>query len=153
MIRLRAARPRCSAMAAVLDNGDLLALVLEHARLGPRELVMASRVSRLWHETCYCDVTLAVGAALAARRLTKRALMGLFALEWREADALPRAKCPRLHGGSMYLYDATVAVAGWSTCVGDSETWRTRLAQRARDQRSIELAFGPEWRKLRWGRT
>ena len=133
----------------VLDNEDLLGLILQHVDLSPREFVWASRVNRTWHVTCFRDGELALCAARRADCLTKRALMGLLALYSSEADRLPRSTLARRGGGIMFAYPPTVVDVAWKG-VGGVDAWRSRLAERSREQHAIEVVFGPEWRDIRW---
>jgi hypothetical protein len=137
-------------MLAVVENDDLLELILHHAELAPREFVWASRVNRAWHRACLRDGELALQAARRASYLTKRALMGLFALTSGEADKLPHATIGRRDGGIMYSYPAVVVDQAWEGVVGGVDAWRSRLAQRACEQRAVEVVFGPDWRDIRW---
>jgi|EP00966_Prymnesium_polylepis_P126348 hypothetical protein len=134
----------------VFENEDLLSLILQRAELAPREFVWASRVCKGWHAACFRDGELALQAARHAHCLTKRALMGLLALNSSEADRLPRATHARRGGGVMYAYPIAVVNEAWEGIVGGVDAWRSRLAERAREQHSIEKVFGSEWRDIRW---
>ena len=85
----------------MLGNGDLLALVLSLAQLLPHSFVAASRVSKGWRAACCGDEQLLLRSARARAYLTKRDLVGLFALSSAEADRLPRRACSRRDGGVM----------------------------------------------------
>ena len=137
-------------MATVFENEDLLSLILSHAQLSPREYVWASRVSKAWHDVCLRDGELALRAARCAHCLTKRALMGLLALNSGEADRLPRATLGRRDGGVMYAYPVEVVDQAWEGVVGGVEAWRVRLAGRVREQEAVEVVFGSGWRDIRW---
>ena len=136
-------------MAAVLENEDLLALILQHAELTPRDFVSASRVGKRWHDVCMRDGTLALQAAKRAQYLTKRVLMGLLSLSSKEADRLPRATKPRRGGGVMYLYPVSAVDRAWGD-VGGLDGWRLRLKERSHEQKARETVFGSEWRELLW---
>ena len=146
-IRLRQCVP---SMAAVLDNEDLVGLILRHAELTPTGFVMASRVCRAWHTSCIRDGGLALQAARQANYLTKRALMGLLALNSGEADRLPRTSKRRRDGGLMFNYPKAAVDEAWRDVVGGVGAWQARLAERSRMQQGIEQVFGPDWRVLRW---
>ena len=90
-------RSTSAAAAAVFENQDLVACILAHANLDPFEFVAATRVSKAWHAACHADDTLMLAAARKPDFLTKRTLMGLFALHWHEADKLPRGMRARRH--------------------------------------------------------
>ena len=136
-------------MAAVLENEDLLALILQKAELAPKDFVSASRVSKGWHDVCMWDGMLALQAARRAQYLTKRKLMGLLALSSKEADVLPRACKPRRCGGVMYLYPVAAVDSAWKE-VGGAVPWRSRLKERSHQQQMMEVAFGTKWRELLW---
>ena len=148
-IKLHLRRAPSQSMAAVLENEDLLALILQEAELTPRDFVNVSRVNKGWHDVCMREGTLALQAARRAEYLTKRALMGLLALSSQEADRLPRATKPRRGGGVMYLYPVAAVDRGWEV-VGGAAAWRLRLRERSIEQRAIETVFGTELRELRW---
>jgi hypothetical protein len=148
-IRLRLRSHPSPSMAAVLENEDLLAMILQKAELAPRDFVRASRVSRGWHDVCMRNGTLALQAARTTEYLTKRALMGLLALSSQEADRLPRATKPRRGGGVMYLYPVAAVDRAWEV-VGGADAWRSRLRERSSEQQAIEVVFGTGWRELRW---
>lgn len=106
-------RRSTGAVVAVLGrNEDLIALILTQARLSPTALVIASRVSKSWHAVCTRDDELLLRCVNEAPYLTKRVVVGLFALTSREADRLPRTTCTRRDGGLMYKYDPSQGGAG-----------------------------------------
>ena len=148
-VRLHLRLAPSASMAAVLENEDLLALILQEAELTPRDFVNVSRVNKGWHDVCMRNGTLALKAARRAEYLTKRALMGLLALSSQEADRLPRATKPRRGGGVVYLYPVSAVDRGWEV-VGGAAAWRLRLRERSIEQHAIETVFGTEWRELRW---
>ena len=49
----------------------------------------------------------------------------------------------------MFAYPPTVVDEAWEG-VGGVDAWRSRLAERSREQHAIEVVFGPEWRDIRW---
>ena len=102
------------------------------------------------HAACLRDGKLALQAARRAHCLTKRALMGLLALNSGEADRLPRATLARRGGGVVYAYPVEVVDQAWEGVVGGVEAWRVRLAGRVREQEAVEVVFGSEWRDIRW---
>ena len=130
---------RCTAAATVLDNVDLVATILAHAELGPTAFVAIGRVAKAWHDARRADATLLLTAARRPEFLTKRTLMGLFALHWHEADKLPRSKRPRRNGGFLYMY-STPAIDGALTVVGGFDGWKQRIAKRAADERAAVAA-------------
>ena len=130
----------------VLGNEDLLALVLAHAELLPASYVAMSRVSRTWRAVCRRDEGLLIKCAKARPYLTKRDLVGLFALTSREANLLPRETYMRRDGGVMYKYEMTV-VDGLLVMLGGMEGWRLRLERRATYEKNVAQTFGNDWRK------
>ena len=123
--------PPLPAVAAVLENPDLVAAVLAHAELGPCEFVSVGRVGKAWHAARQVDDSLLLAAARKPDFLTKRMLMGLFALHWHEADKLPRGMRARRNGDWLYMY-STAAIDQAMPIVGGVEGWRRRIAERAR---------------------
>jgi len=123
--------PPLPAVAAVLENPDLVAAVLAHAELGPCEFVSVGRVGKAWHAARQVDDSLLLAAARKPDFLTKRMLAGLFALHWHEADKLPRGMRARRSGSWLYMY-STVAIDQAMAIVGGVEGWRRRIAERAR---------------------
>ena len=63
-------------MAAVFENTDLVAIVLQHADLEPAAFVTVARVTKAWHAACCADESLLLAAARRPDFLTKRTLMG-----------------------------------------------------------------------------
>ena len=116
-------------MSAVLYNEDLISIILEHANLTPIEFVHAARVCKLWQHICWCDATLLLQAAHARSFMTKRVLMGLFALSPWEADSIPRVVRPRVGGGFMYQYKPSVATEALYVA-GGMAGLRARLRRR-----------------------
>jgi hypothetical protein len=123
--------PPLPAVAAVLENPDLVAVVLAHAELGPREFVSVGRVGKAWHAARQVDDSLLLAAARKPDFITKATLMGLFALHWHEADKLPRGMNARRNGGWLYMYSGR-AIDQAISVVGGVEGWRRRIAERAR---------------------
>ena len=82
--------------------------------------------------------------------MTKAVVMGLFALSSAEANKLPRAVRPRYMGGFMYRYEPRRVTAEALEVVGGMHGIKSRLRKRARDQASIEAAFGEDWREWQW---
>ena len=122
-----------SAVATVLGNADMVAVILGHAELGPAAFVAIGRVAKAWHTVCRADAALLLAAARKPDFLTKRTLTGLFALHWHEADKLPRGKRARRNGGFLYMYgDAAIDHA--LTLVGGLAGWQRRIAARARSE-------------------
>ena len=122
--------PPLPAVAAVLENPDLVAVVLAHAELGPSEFVALGRVAKAWHAAKQVDDSLLLAAARKPDFLTKRVLMGLFALHWHEAGRLPRGMRARRNGGWLYMY-STAAIDQTMAIVGGVDGWRRRIAERA----------------------
>ena len=131
----RTAVSASTAAAAVFENQDLLACILGHAKLDPFEFVAAGRVAKAWHDACMADDTLLLAAARKPDFLTKRTLIGLFALHWHEADKLPRSKKNRRNGGFLYMY-GPAAIDGALTTIGGFHGWRTHIARRAANEKA-----------------
>jgi hypothetical protein len=129
--------PHCTTVAAssVLHNPDLVAIILQHAELGPSDFVAVARVAKAWHEACRTVPRLLLGAAHRPAFLTKHTLMGLFVLDWREADALPRGQKARRQGGFLYKYDAAAIDRALPT-IGGFQAWQRRIARRAARERA-----------------
>ena len=89
----------------VMCSIDLVAIVLSHAVVCPRQLARWRRVSSVWREACGVDETLLMRAARSPRFLTKGTFMGLFGLTSAEADVFEREVCTNRHG-LMYKYTA-----------------------------------------------
>ena len=124
-------RRREAATAAVLSNADLVACILR-GNVGPSTFAAASMVGRAWLQACRSDEGVLRSVALYQGGLTKAALMCLFALPSRDADALPRTSHARHGGGGFFLYrepavDALLGAAG-------IEAWHCRLRARAQSQ-------------------
>jgi hypothetical protein len=81
------------------------------------------------------DDTLLLAAARKPDFLTKRTLIGLFALHWHEADKLPRSKKSRRNGGFLYMY-GPAAIDGALTTIGGFHGWRTHIARRAANEKA-----------------
>ena len=135
---------------AVLANEDLVHLILRQARLRPSTFVAVSRVCKTWRRVCLRDESLLVKAACECEFMTKTVVMGLFALSNKEANKLPRSVRPRCAGGFMYRYEPHRVTSEALEIVGGADGVRSRLKKRARDQASIEAAFGENWRELQW---
>jgi hypothetical protein len=135
---------------AVLGNEDLVQIILNHAVLRPSTFVVASRVCKTWRSACLRDDSLLIKAATKSKYMTKNIVMGLFVLSSAEANQLPRTVCPRYAGGVMYRYDPSQILPEALEMVGGMTGMTTRLKKRARDQASIEAAFGENWRQLQW---
>ena len=132
----------------VLDGTDLVGLVLVHVPLDPRTFVRVGTVSKAWHDVCRSNAHLLMAAARGPRYLTKTVFSGLFGLSSKEADAFPRDEV--MHSRvRTYMYTATATDAVLQS-IGGLTGWRARLARRARQQASLEQAFGPDWRELRF---
>ena len=123
------------AASSVLHTADLVAVILQYAELGPSDFVAVARVAKAWHEACRTVPTLLLDAAHRPAFLTKHTLMGLFVLDWREADALPRGEKLRRHGGFLYTYGAAAIDRALPT-VGGFQAWRRRIARRAAKERA-----------------
>lgn len=128
-------QPRALAVSAVLENPDLVAAILSHVKLCPSEFVTMGRVAKAWRDACRADARMLLAVARTSEFLTKRTLMGLFALHWHEADKLPRGKRPRRNGGFLYMYSEP-AIDCALPLVGGFEGWKQRLAKRAADERA-----------------
>ena len=135
---------------AVLGDEDLVHLVLQHAQLRPSTFVLASRVCKTWRAVCLRDASLLSKAACECKFMTKAVVMGLFALSSAEANRLPRTVTPRCAGGFMYRYEPTRVTVEALEIVGGMNGVKSRLKKRARDQASIEAAFGEDWRDWQW---
>ena len=138
-------------MAAVLENADLVAAILVHAELDPFTFVAMGRVAKAWHAACRLDAALLIAAARRPEFLTKRTLMGLFALHWHEADKLPRGKRARRNGGWMYMYSAP-AIERALPILGGLDGWRRRIAARASREKAAAMA-AEHARAARWLRA
>ena len=134
----------------VLGQEDLVHLILQHAQLHPSTFVVASRVCKTWRTVCLRDASLLTKAACECKFMTKAVVMGLFALSSAEANRLPRAVRPRYAGGFMYRYEPTRVTVKALEMVGGMNGMKLRLKKRARDQASIEAAFGEDWRDWQW---
>lgn len=134
----------------VLANEDLVHFILQHAHLRPSTFVVASRVCKAWRAACLRDAFLLIKAANECKYMTKQIVMGLFVLSSTEANTLPRTIRQRYGGGVMYRYDPSRVTTEALEMVGGMAGMRTRLKKRARDQVSIEAAFGENWRELYW---
>ena len=132
----------------VLTNDDLVHLILEHAQLSPSTFVGASRVCKTWRNACMRDASLLIKAASSCKYMTKRIVMGMFALSSAEANTLPRKVLP-IYGGIMYQYDPQVATDAVDKA-GGVDGIRRRLKKRSLEQASIEVAFGEHWKRLQW---
>ena len=99
---------------------------------------------------CLRDASLLTRAACECKFMTKAIVMGLFALSSAEANALPRAVRPRYAGGFMYRYEPARVTAEALGMVGGVGGVKSRLKKRARDQASMEAAFGEDWRDWQW---
>ena len=137
-------------MGDVFGNEDLLEFVLKHAALSPKTFVAATRVSSVWRSICIRDGSFILETAKRADFLTKQSLMGLLVINSKEADQLPREVRARRGGGVLYVYHPSVVDNVWSDVVGGIDGWSARLSERACDQKSIEVTFGPKWRSLQW---
>ena len=131
--------------SVIFDNPDIVGVILRHAELGPAAFVAAARVSKAWYAACHADTDLLLAAARRYRYLTKRTMMDLFALSWREADKLPRGKSPRRNGGFLYMY-CTAAIDRALLMVGGLEGWKQRLAKRAEREKASREALASERR-------
>ena len=127
------------------NTSDLVAVILQHAELGPPEFVAVARVAKAWHEACRTEPALLLAAARRPEFLTKRVLMGLLALHWHEADKLPRSKRARRNGGFLYMY-GTAAIDIAMSKVGGFRGWRCRIAKRAADEQA-PAAVLQRWRQ------
>jgi hypothetical protein len=125
-----------SSSDAVFGCADLVAKILELAQLSPVEFVWCARVCRVWRVACHTDEHLLLGVALGQDFLTKRALMGMFALSPAEADKLPRGVCARVPAGFMYMY-SEAAVRAALPLLGGLAGWQRRVEERGRTKRPI----------------
>ena len=123
----------------MLEDADLVAIVLQHADLGPAAFVSVARVGKAWHVACRANESLLLAAARRPEYLTKRTLMGLFALHWHEADKLPRGSRPRRNGGFLHTY-TNAAIDRALPIVGGLDGWRLRIAQRAEKEQRTSAA-------------
>ena len=131
----------------VLGNDDLLLLIFEVGNMSPVDLVATERVCRQWRRV-YHDSSEALVKAATPPVVTKRVLMGLYALSSDEAASMPHTTVPRRGGGFMHLYPC-VKEAAWAR-VGGTRGWQARLECRGAYQASVEHAFGSGWRVTRW---
>ena len=74
-------------------------------------------------------------AALNSGALTKTQLMGWFALQSKEADALPRARHARRAGGSYFLYRQPAFEFVLGECLPSIGHWEARVRARALPRR------------------
>ena len=131
----------------VFGTEDVLALILMHAtHAHPWTFVVAGRVCKAWRTLCRRDASLALAATRSVPRLTKNVLMGMLCLCSGEADSIPRHIAARQGGGIAYMYDPCMVDDIWIHFVGSVANWHGRLAARERRQRTVERAFGAEWR-------
>ena len=128
-------RPDSGAADDVLGNPDLVRAILVHADLNPFDFVAVAHVGKAWRAACRADASLLLAAARRPDFLTKRTLMGLFALHWHEAARFPHGKRARRNGGWLYMYGASAIEAALPT-VGGFEGWRRRIDKRAREHPS-----------------
>ena len=69
-----------------------------------------------------------IKAASSCKYMTKRIVMGMFALSSAEANTLPRKVLP-IYGGIMYQYDPQVATDAVDKAGGDG--WNTKETEKA----------------------
>ena len=123
------------AAMAVFENPDLVAIILSHAQLEPFAFAAIGRVAKAWHAARHADEALVLAAARRPDFLTKRTIMGLFALHWHEADKLPRGMRARRNGGWMYMY-GPAAIHQAFAIVGGMPGWQRRIAERAKREKA-----------------
>jgi len=116
-----------AAASAVLSNPDLVACILRHT--GPSTFAVASQVCHAWLVACRYDESVLRAVALYQGGLNKAKLTHLFAISWREADALPRTKHARAGGGAYFVYREPAVDSLLSR--GGMAAWRQRLRARA----------------------
>lgn len=119
-----------TAVAKVLCNEDLLAIVLGHC-LDLKTLSRASRVCKGWSCSMCRSVNILRKAVLSsvAGGLTRTAFTQLFAMTDTVADTYPRTKHRRLKGGFYYLYRGD-AICSVLASEADVECWSKRLSVR-----------------------
>ena len=113
----------------VMCSVDLVAIVLSHAEVCPRQFARWRRVSRVWREACGVDETLLMRAARSPQYLTKGTFMGLFGLTSAEAGAFERDVCTNRYG-LMFKYTAP-AIDAVLPAIGGFTWWAARLARQA----------------------
>ena len=120
-------------LGPILESEDLMSLIAEY--LDPSSIVALGRVSRNTRanlRAAICSAPdLLVKAACNAGSLTKKQLMGWFALTSWEADALPRSQYVCLRGpGFYFLYRAAAFHQALGNYLVSAKEWETRLRAR-----------------------
>jgi hypothetical protein len=129
----------------VMCNVDLVAVVLSHAEVCPRQFARWRRVSRVWQEACGANESLLMRAAHSPRYLTKGTFMGLFGLTSTEADTFEREVVIG-RKGLMYKYTAPAINAALPAICGFA-FWGERLARQAVRREYSNWAAGEScWR-------
>ena len=126
------------AVDLVLSDVDLIAYILT-GTLGPSTFNAATLVCKAWHSVCRNDERVLRSASVYTGGLTKSALIRLFAISSKQADALPRTQHVRFGGGTYFLYregavDAILADGGMGRL-------RERFSARAANPWSSHVAF------------
>ena len=120
------------AFVKLLESIDAATLVL--GCLDTASMIALSRTSRRVRAAQRTAISnspqLLVAAALNANALTKRELMGWFALQSAEADMLPRTKHKRLAGGYYFLYRQPAFESVLGSYLGNAKDWEERLQLR-----------------------
>ena len=136
-------------MESVMGNDDLLAVILSTAPIDPKSFVAIGRVCKQWRAACRNEALL-LRAASSRTTLSKRQLMGLFALTSAEANRLPREIRWRREGGYMFEYDAQPVAIEALRIVGGEVGWVARLERRAVSQMWLEQSVGVQWHERQW---
>jgi hypothetical protein len=133
----------------VMCSIDLVATVLSHAEVCPKQFARWRCVSSVWREACGADETLLMRAARSPRYLTKGTFMGLFGLTSAEADVFERDVCTNRHG-LMYKYTAPAIDAALPAICGFA-WWAARLARQAERREYYHGCVAEKQRRLSWG--
>ena len=120
-------------LGSIFESEDLTSLIAEY--LDPYSIVALGRVSRTARTTLRAAICsapdLLVKAACNAGSLTKKQLMGWFALTSLEGDALPRSQYVCLRGpGFYFLYRAAAFHQALGSGLVSAKEWETRLRAR-----------------------
>ena len=130
-------------------DDDTLQQILSASISTPSSFASACRVNKAWRRVCTRDDSLLLKCATSRPYITKRDLVGLFALSNNEAESLPREISIRT-GRLVYKYNPSVAKDALAV-VGGVPKWRRRLERRAVSEAQVERAFGRDWRH--WWRS
>jgi len=118
------------AVSSVVLSPDLVTLILTD-NIGPITFAAASLVCKVWLSVCRSDAAVLRGVALYQGGLTKHVFTKLFAVTYREAEALPHTTHKRHGGGTYFLYREAAVNAVLARGVGE---WRRRLRLRSENE-------------------